>query len=183
MKIQHGLFSAMAVMLLFSTASFAQQVKTDYDRGVNFSQYKTYSWGKIHTEDPLWVGRIKDAVDSALASKGWTQVQSGGSVTIMALEMNQTHKTLDTYYDGFGGGWGWGRRFGGFGDGFGESTTTEDTYQVGTLVIDLFDTNTKTLIWRGSASDTLSNKSEKNIKNLNKGVEKLFSGFPPEPKN
>jgi hypothetical protein len=51
---------------------------------------------------------------------------------------------------------------------------------VGTLVVDLFDTHTKKLIWRGSASDTLSGKSGKNIKNLDKGVDKMFEHFPPD---
>jgi hypothetical protein len=51
---------------------------------------------------------------------------------------------------------------------------------VGTLVVDLFDTKTKTLLWRGISSDTLSNNSDKNIKNLDKGVEKMFKKFPPE---
>jgi hypothetical protein len=68
----------------------------------------------------------------------------------------------------------------GFGDDFGTSTTTEQTYQVGTLVVDLFDTNSKKLIWRVSASDTLSDKSAKNIKNLDRGVEKMFDHFPPQ---
>jgi hypothetical protein len=56
-------------------------------------------------------------------------------------------------------------------------------YKVGTLVIDLFDARTKQLIWRGSASDTLADKSDKNIKNLDKGVQKMFEHFPPETKN
>jgi hypothetical protein len=47
----------------------------------------------------------------------------------------------------------------------------------------LFDARTKNLIWRGSASDTLSDKSDKNIKNLDEGVQKMFEHFPPEPKN
>ena len=47
------------------------------------------------------------------------------------------------------------------------------------MVVDLFDTKTKQLIWRGSESDTLSNNSDKNIKNLDKGVEKMFKKFPP----
>jgi len=95
------------------------------------------------------------------------------------MEMNEDHHTLNTYYDNFGGGWGW--RWGGrFGDGFGTSTTTEDTYTVGTLVVDLFDTSTKKLIWRGSVSDTLSDKSEKNISNLDRGVQKMFDHFPPD---
>ena len=66
----------LAIASFFTAVSFAQQV---------------------------WVDRIKSAVNSALGSKGWTLVDSGGSVSIMALEMNQTHQTLNTYYDGFGG--------------------------------------------------------------------------------
>jgi hypothetical protein len=101
-------------------------------------------------------------------------VDSGGSASIVAIETTQNQQSLNTFYDGFGGGWRW--RGGG---GFGESTTTVDNYKVGTLVIDLFDTNTKTLLWRGSSSDTLSNKADKNIKNLDKGVQKMFDHFPP----
>jgi hypothetical protein len=47
------------------------------------------------------------------------------------------------------------------------------------LVVDLFDTRTKQLIWSGAASDTLSNNSDKNIKNLDEGVDKMFKKFPP----
>jgi Domain of unknown function (DUF4136) len=47
------------------------------------------------------------------------------------------------------------------------------------LVVDLFDTKTKQLVWRGSSSDTISSNSNKNIQNLNKGVEKLLRQFPP----
>ena len=106
-------------------------------------------------------------------------MDSGADVSIVAMEITRDQKTLDTFYDGFGGGWGW-RRFGGGGfGGFGDATTTTETYEVGTLVVDLFDTKTKQLIWRGSASDTLSNNSNKNIESLNKGVDKLFKKFPP----
>jgi len=163
-------------MLLFAGTSSAQQVKTDYDRGANFGQYKTYSWEQVKTKDALDVDRIKAAVNAALAAKGWTQVDSGGEVCIMAVEITQNQQTLNTFYDGFGGGWGW-RRFGG--GGFGQATTTTETYKVGTVVVDLFDHKTKQLVWRGSATDTLSNNSDKNIKNLNKGVEKMFKKFPP----
>jgi len=179
MNFKHRMLPLMAIAILFATTSFAQQVKTDFDRSADFSQYKTYLWGAVHTQDALWVDRIKADVNSALAAKGWTQVQSGGSVSIMAMEMTQDHQTLDTYYDGFGGGWRWGR---GWGGGFGDTTTTVETYKVGTLVVDLFDSKTKDLIWRGSASDTLSDKSDRNIKNLNKAVEKMFDHFPSDTK-
>jgi hypothetical protein len=180
MKMQHRISLFIANAVLFLSASFAQQVKTDYDRGANFSQYRSYSWVNVQTSNPLWVDRIKAAVNTTLVAKGWTQVQSGGNVSIMAMEMTQNHQTLNTYYDSFGGGWGWGGRFGGLGEGFGQSTTTQETYRVGTLVVDLFDSNTKHLIWRGSLSDVLSNKSNKNIRNLNKGVAKMFEHVPPD---
>src|ERR1700721_2887947 len=130
MNAQRRLSSFMGIALLFATASFAQQTRSDYDRNTDFSQYKTYSWEKVHTQNGLWVDRIKAAVNSALAAKGWTQVESGGNVSIVAMEMTRSHQTLNTYYDNVGGGWGW---RGGFGGGFGEATTTEDTYKVGTL--------------------------------------------------
>jgi Domain of unknown function (DUF4136) len=175
MKLQRTTLVFMLFVLLLAHPSFAQEVKTDFDRAANFGQYKTYCWEKVHTPDPLWVDRIKTAVNTALAAKGWTQVESGGDISIVAIEINRNQQTLNTYYDGFGGGWRW-RGFGGLG----ESTTTVSTYKVGTLVIDLFDAKTKTLVWRGVSSDTLSDKSDKNIKNLNKGVQKMFQHFPPE---
>jgi hypothetical protein len=178
MKVQRVTAVLIGLMFLFAGAASAQQVKTDYDRSTNFAQYKTYSWENVKTKDALDVDRIKSAVNAALAAKGWTQVASGGDVSIVAMEMTQNQQTLNTFYDGMGGGWGW-RRFGG---GFGEATTTTETYKVGTVVVDLFDAKTKELIWRGSSTDTLSNNSDKNIKNLDKGVDKMFKHFPPGPK-
>jgi hypothetical protein len=174
MKLQKIAFILLGMVLLADAAS-AQQVKTDYDRTANFAQYKTYSWEQVKTKDQLDVDRIKNAVNAALATKGWTQVHSGGDVSIAAMEITRNQQTLNTFYDGFGGGWRW-RGFGGFG----ESTTTTDSYKVGTVVVDLFDAQTKQLIWRGSSSDTLSNNSDKNIKNLDKGMDKMFKHFPPD---
>jgi hypothetical protein len=173
--MQRMIFASIGIALFFATASFGQEVKTDYDRSADFSKYRTYCWERVETKDPLWIDRIKAAVSAVLSAKGWKEVASGGDVSIIAMEMAKDHQTLNTFYDGFGGGWFWG-------GGFGDSTTTVDTYRVGTLVVDLFDTNTKRLIWRGSSSDTLSGKSDKNIKNLDKGVRKMFDHFPPGAK-
>jgi Domain of unknown function (DUF4136) len=174
-KKQNSMLLSIAMFVVFTAASFGQQVKTDYDHSANFSQYKTYSWEKVQTKDPLMVDRIKDAVNGALTAKGWTRLDSDGDVSVVAMEITRNQQTLNTFYDGFGGGWRWG-------GGFGDATTTTETYKVGTLVVDLFDTKTKNLIWRGSSSDTLSNNADKNTKNLDKGVQKMFAHFPPEPK-
>jgi len=173
MKSQVTRVASVGIALLFAGASFAEQVKTDYARGTDFGQYKTYSWEKVQTKDPLVIDRIKNAVNASLRAKGLTQVESGGDLALVAIEMTKNQSTLNTFYDNFGGGWRWG-------GGFGTSTTTVDNYTVGTLVLDLFDAKTKQLVWRGSASDTLSSNSDKNIKSLDKGVQKMLEHFPPK---
>src|ERR1700694_6156666 len=122
MNVQRTIFTSFGIALLSVTASFAQQVKTDYDRSADFSQYKTYSWEKVQTQDPLWVDRIKEAVSAALTAKGLTPVESGGQIAIVAVEMTQNQQSLNTFYDGFGGGWRWG-------GGFGNANTTVGHYK------------------------------------------------------
>ena len=167
--------STVLFLVALGTA-LAQHVKTDFDHQANFSQYKTYSWQEIKPANSLWDARIQRAVDAQLAAKGWTKVESGGDVAVVAIATSHTERTLQTFYDGMGGGWRW-RGFGGMG----EATTTEQDYKEGTLVVDVYDAKTKQLIWRGSSEDTVSNNAQKNEKNLDKGVAKMFKKFPPEP--
>src|SRR5947209_1847191 len=123
MNIRKTIVTSLVVFIL-TAASLAQQVKTDYDRDANFSKYKTFSFEKIQTEDPLWVDRIKSAVGASLTARGLSQVDSGGDISVVAVGMTKTQQRLDTFYNGFGGGWRWGGRFG-------DATTTTETYQVG----------------------------------------------------
>ncbi|WP_263411429.1 DUF4136 domain-containing protein [Terriglobus tenax] len=162
-------------------AAHAAQISTDYDHAVNFSTYKTYSWAHVSAGDGLWEDRIRQDIDSQLAAKGWTKVSQGGDAVLTAFQSTKDQKTLDTFYNGFGGGgWGW-RGFGGAGfNNFGNSITTTMVTQVGTLVVDVFDSKNHKLIWRGTQSDALSNNPEKNAEQLGKDIQKLFRAFPPK---
>jgi len=159
--------------IVLATAMFADRVSTDYDHAEDFNQIKTYSWSKIQTKDSIWDNRVKDAVDKELAAKGWTQVASGGDVALVAVEKTSVHQQYDTFYNGFGG---W-RRWGG---GIGETTTSVENLQVGTLVVSIFNGNSRQLIWRGISSSDLSGNPDKNTKRLDKDVEKMFKHFPPK---
>jgi Domain of unknown function (DUF4136) len=96
-------------------------------------------------------------------------VPSGGEVSLVAVEKTSVHQQYDSFYNGFGG-WRWG--------GLGEETTTVDNYRVGTLVVSMFENDSKQLVWRGISSSDLSGNPEKNTKNLDKDVEKMFKKFP-----
>jgi hypothetical protein len=173
MSRQARLFFGLALMLAIGTTAFAQDVKTDYAKGTDFTQYKTFMWIKEpETTNPLTKQRVIDDVNAALTAKGLKLVTGDADLCIAAHAATSQKRTLNTFYDGFGGGWRWGGRFG-------SATTTVDTYTVGTLVVDIFDSKTKDAIWRGTSSKTLSGDPEKNAGNLNKAVAKMFKDFPP----
>lgn len=165
--------SLVGLLLFGSLRVFGAQIATDYDHSINFSQYRTYSWLKVQAGDSLWEDRIKQDIDAQLAAKGWTKVDANGSATIAAFQSTHDQQTLDTFYDGFGGGWRWR----GFGDSM--ATTTTEITKVGTLVVDIFDAQTQKLIWRGKQSDALSSNPEKNAEKLGKDLGSLFKRFPP----
>jgi hypothetical protein len=164
------------VMLLGLAIAAWASVKTDYNHSIDFGQYHTYSWLKVEAGNDLWTDRIMHAVDSQLAAKGWSKVPAGGDAAVAAFGAVKHEQTMQTFYDGFGGGWFWR----GFGDGM--ATTTVENIPIGSLVVDIFDGHTKKLIFRGSASETLSDKPEKNEKKLEKSVEEMFKHFPPPAK-
>jgi hypothetical protein len=157
-------------------ALLAAKVTTDYDHKADFSQYHTYSWMSVKAGDPLWTERITEAVNQELSAKGWVNRAEGGDASVSAFGSTHVQPRLETFYNGFGGGWFWR----GFGDGV--AYTTIDRIPIGTLVVDIFDTPTKKLIWRGTASDALSDKPDTNEKKLEKAVAEMFKHFPPPPK-
>src|SRR5579884_2738829 len=171
MKFRKMLAIPLLVVTL-ATGVFADHVAVDYDHAAKFNQVKTYSWSKVETADGIWDQRVKDAINKQLSAKGWTQVPSGGDVALVAVEKTSIHQQYDTFYNGFGG-WRWG-------GGLGETTTSIDNYKVGTLVVSMFDGNSKQLIWRGMSSSDLSGNPDKNAKKLDKDVQKMFKHFPPQ---
>jgi hypothetical protein len=66
------------------------------------------------------------------------------------------------------------------------STTTgsTSTIYVGQLALDMYASNAKSLVWRGTASKTIDTKAkpEKQQKNLDKAVAKLLKNYPPPVK-
>ena len=168
-------FAVGLLVFLAATLTFSQDVKTDYDHQADFTRYRTYHWERVQTSNPLWQQRVQDAVDKELASKGWQRTDSGGDVALVAVGATHNQNEYQTFYNGMPG-WGWR----GFGD---TATTTVSTYLIGTLVVDIYDNNTRKLLWRGAASDTLSDKAEKNEGKLNKAVDKMFNHFPPSGKD
>ena len=173
MKLRNVLIMPLLALVL-TPAVFAGTVSVDFDHSENFAQLKTYSWATVSTANSIWDKRVKAAVDRELTARGYAQVSTGGDLQLAAIEKTSVQQQYNTYYDGFGG-----RRFGGLG----ESTTSLDSYKVGTLIVDIFESNSKQLIWRGTGSEDLSGNPDKNTRKIDKEVQQMFKHFPPKARS
>jgi hypothetical protein len=163
--------ATLAVALLPALA-LAQDVNTDFDPKAPFATFKTYAWTKGEpAQNPLNETRVHDGVGQRLKAAGLKEVAADPDVYVATHVMTQEKKQL--YATGFGGPYRWG---GGMG------TASVETYVVGMLVVDMYDGKTKQLVWRGTATDTMSDKPEKNAQKISKAIEKMFKKYPPEAK-
>ena len=174
--MKHRLAIGTAVLAAAAGLLFAS-VRTDYDHKADFAKYHTYSWIGVRAGNGLWQERITSAVDNALQAKGWQKVPSGGDASVSAMGQTSEKDTMETFYDGFPG-WGW--RAGWWGGGMGMSQTEVIPERVGNLTVDIFDSQSKQLIFRGESSETITGKPDKNEKKLDSAVMDMFKKFPPK---
>ncbi len=165
----------MVALLCLSLCAFAVAQKThvDFNRNASFAGFHTYTWQT--SPNPAkgdWNQRIIDAIDKQLQAKGLTKVDSDPDLWVVySNSIKDEHNTVGIGY-----------LPGPFpGDAGGPAGYATYVNKVGTLVVDLADTKTKQLVWRGEAKDTIADKTNKNIKTLDKAVAKLFRDYPPKP--
>ena len=144
---------------------------TDYDTKVDLSNHATFFIIKGNSSgNPAVDNRLISSVQHALTDKGWLEVPEGeGRAAVVVHTATETNHTYQTFYEGWGG-WSWAspRSAPGF---------VED-YRVGTVVVTIFDAETKRAIWRGFATDSLSDRSQRNAKPTDNSVVKMFHNFP-----
>jgi len=175
MKTRRALWNIIIVLAICAT--MAAKVTVDWDHSANFSQFKTYAWGKgTPAKNPLMDQRIVAAVDKELAAKGFQKVDNPANADLVVLYHAAVGAQTQLNTMDMGPGWGW--NWGG-----GMSTTTVEQIPTGQLSVDIGDAKTKKLLWLGSASETLSDKPEKNTEKIDKVVGEMFKKFPPPEKD
>lgn len=180
--------SLLPLSLVALGACSTMQVQSDYDPAARFDGLQTYDWVKtekkpaadLRLSDPLLDKRITDLVESQLAAQGYRRSLAGAPDFMVgyhvALEKKLAVSTMNDYY-GYRAGWGWS-----YGAGTGrvmpESYVYE--YEQGSLIIDIVNTKTRQLMWRGSAQAEVNQK--KRDQQLAEAVRRILQGFPPKQK-
>jgi len=171
---------ALLAFALSAAACSGISTSSDFDPTTNFSSFATYSWVETegHATDPLTDSRIRDAIDASLTSKGLSSVDSRGDLAIGYQVTTAERTTYNTVSTGWGGGYG---RRGWGGAGMGMTTTTEQNYTEGTVVLAMFDEATQEMVWKGTASDTVDpgKSPEDKAKSIQSAIDKMLGDFPP----
>lgn len=176
-------FGALLTVLVLTQTSIAQ-VKSDYNKEADFSKYKTYTFAGWQEDSEKQINqldkdRIQKAIRAEFDKRGMEFVESDGDA-IITLFIVFDQKTSTTAYTNYNGGMGYGGRWGwGYG-GMGSSTTTysESDYIEGTLVIDMYDSESKDLQWQGIITSTVKDNPKKREKTIPKKIAKLMKQYP-----
>jgi hypothetical protein len=163
--------SVWCTLLLCMTTTFAlgQTVSVNYNRSQSFAAYHTYAWGSNNAnqiKNSILAQVAMQNIDAALQGKGLQKVEENQTpdliVTANGGLQQQTSYTA------------WGMR--GFGGGMGSITPQQNV--IGTLIVDLDDAKTQSLVWRGIGQNTLSNNGSKNQQLVQNAVTKMFKQWP-----
>lgn len=172
----------LPVLLLFVFASCSSvRVYSDYDKNVDFNQYKTYAYlksgvDKVEISD-LDKRRILKAIDEQMLAKGFTKSETPDLlVNIFTKEREQVDVNQFNAGWGYGWGFGWNPFF------FGGNSTSVNRYTEGTLFIDLIDAKKKELIWQGEGEGTLTKNVDKKDAVVKEFVSKILAQYPPVKK-
>jgi len=164
---------AVIVLGLFATAALAVTANVDYAHDFDFEKVKTFQYVETadsNMSDSLMDRRIKDGIIEHLTTGGLKQVDSEPDIFVtyhVTTEESVVFTTTGYGYGGYGMGWR------GYGMGMGGATTTSSTFTEGTLIIDAYGPDDKTMVWRGTGTVTLKAKPEKQAKQIDKILTKM----------
>ncbi len=185
-----NMLKILPVLFLFILASCSSiSVSSDYDKGTDFTVYKTYAFykkgiDKVEISD-LDKRRILRAIEAELSAKGMVKSENPD---LLVNIFTKSREKIDVYNNNYYGwypwyyGYGYGYGYGAYGMGYGFGYNNVSTSTEGTLFIDLIDAHKKELAWQGIGKGILSDSRsiDKKVAKINEIVSKIMTEYPPE---
>ncbi len=178
--------SLLSLLLLTSAVVPAQDVTVDFDKGADFSKFKTYSWTiGIPAKNYLIDRQIRASVEEHLAAKGLRRVEQGGDLSLLYIVAVETDVQVSTSSWVNTGNW-----MTPIASGISVKSQMWDV-ETGTLIVCLSDASGRNLLWRGTAKTRLDERSKKRNpveamaedarkaeKKVRRAAEKMFRQYP-----
>ena len=177
-------FCRLAVVLLalaLGACSSGPNIRSDYDKTVDFGSYSTYNFYSDAGPDSanyqgLFTQYMITAIDREMQSRGYQK--SNNPDLLVNFNANFQDKTKVTQTPSMGGYYGY-RGYGAWG-GYGYGTDTHvSQYTEGTFNIDLVDAKRKQLVWEAVGVGRISEDSFDNLQEkVDAGVPEFFASYP-----
>lgn len=169
----------LPLLLLFVLGACSSvRVYSDFDKNVDFSQFKTYAFQKSGIDrvqvSELDKKRILRAIDAELSKKGMTKSDTP-DILVNILTKEREKLDVNQFNAGWGYGWGYGWNPYLWGGNTFVTSSTE-----GTLYIDLIDAKKKELVWEGQGVGYLTENRARKEEQINEFVSKIMAQFPPK---
>jgi hypothetical protein len=165
--------SRLVIGLLVVSSAWAQKITVEFDQAADFSRYRTFAIraGQLNSPNPalnseLVKKQIESDIESYLTAKGLTKTTGPSDLNVRYTL--GTRRNVET--EAYPAGWrGLGTR------------VVRVPYAQGTLVIDLRDPSTRSLVWRAIATDEKRDATQLEGK-LHDMVKKSIEKYPPKRK-
>jgi hypothetical protein len=174
------LLAAICALAACSTVT----VTTNYDRSASFGKYKTYALAPAkqgQALSPTSEATLREALRTELAVRGIAEARSGKpDLAIVRHVFLQDKVSVQQYTDwgyGYGGAWPYG--YGTYGMWSGAPRTYVDVqnYTEGTMILDVVDTRTRKLVFRGTAEAVVGGPAS-NAEKIREAVRKMVAALP-----
>ncbi|MEI5638824.1 MULTISPECIES: DUF4136 domain-containing protein [unclassified Pseudoalteromonas] len=175
---------AVTVLILF-LAACAKTPDWDYDKSVEFANYKTYAWspdadlknnGREYQVNDLMEKRIRNAIKNQMSQQGFTLTDAASADLLVNYHASvDTKIESDSLHTSYGARWNY------WGIGWQTQTTTRE-YEVGTLVVDMVDKASNQLVWRGAKEGRLRKNQtpDERTESINNTIAEMLANFPPK---
>lgn len=175
------LATVMLVLVAVAVPAAAQKVYVDYDRNADFSTYRSFAWAEtpptsLEANFPLAHSFIKNSIELELTGAGLIEDLDDPDlyVTYHTASKESLQLMVTAYGYSYGPGWGWDPYWG---TAMLTGSAQVNTYKKGTLIIDIWDARTKLALWRGTASDVISEDPEKALRQIDKAITKIVKKY------
>ena len=173
------LHASIALAAVLASGCAAMNVSSYVERGTDFTQFRTYDWGPADAlptgdprldEDPFFLDHFEGAVETTMAGRGYRRAESEAPDLLVhyhaaitpRIDINRLDSDRGYCYDG-------------------DCRVRTIESETGTLVIDVIDTRTHKLIWRGWAQhgvvDILNNRDRMETR-INQAVARMLARLP-----
>lgn len=160
---------ALAIATLGGAAAYAESTNAVGDTTAPFTTYNTYAWTAGTTSpDAVTERRIHAAVEAQFSGKGVRLAEPDETPTIfVATHVVTSQKKDDLVANGFASA-----------SLDSKGGAAIPSLSKGMLVVDVYDANSKKIVWRGVATGTGSDGPTKNADRIEKALTDLFRQLP-----